>query len=68
MRSGNQEERDADDGSAEHPDLAQKNEVTDAGGRQRAGNQDVPGREDRPGAERHRRERKPEQHASRTSA
>ena len=53
---------DADDGGAEHPHLAQQDEVSDAGRRERAGNQDVPGREHRPGVERHRRERKPEQH------
>ena len=61
MRAGDEEQRDADHRGAEHPCLPQEDEVADTGSRERAGNEDVPGCKDRPGAERHRRERKPEE-------
>ena len=61
VRSGDEEQRDADHRGAEHAHLTQQDEVADAGRRERAGNEHVSGREDRPRAERQRRQRKPEE-------
>ena len=62
VRGGDEEQRHADHRGPEHPHLTEQEEVADRSRRHRTRDEDVPGREDRRLVERHRRERKPEQH------